>query len=123
MAFSKGDKIRALKDCSGAVKGGIYTCKTSSSLEGVNCTCTNQWELVTNNNLSNFMASIKEKFNLLFVSEPEKTFLKAGIIATTDSSLTEDGKSIFLSWLLKKHGTEFKKEIVDEIIKEEEEKK
>lgn len=65
--------------------------------------------------------SIKEKFALVFKSEPEKSFRKAGI-TNGDDLLTEDGKAIFLSFLLKKYGAEFKKDVVDEMLDEEEEK-
>ncbi len=60
---------------------------------------------------------IKEKFQLAFKSEPEKSFRKAGV-TNGDDYLTDDGQKIFLSWLLKKHGTEFKTEVVDELLKE-----
>lgn len=66
-----------------------------------------------NNNKINMF----DKFATMFLSEPEKTFRKAGII-NGDNVLTEDGKKIFLSWLLKKYGTEFKSEVVDELVKE-----
>ncbi len=61
---------------------------------------------------------IKEKFQLAFKAEPEKSFRKAGV-TNGDDYLTEDGQKIFLSWLLKKHGEEFKKEVVDELLQEE----
>lgn len=61
--------------------------------------------------------NIKEKFALAFKSEPEKTFRKAGV-TNGDDYLTDDGQKIFLSWLLKKYGVEFKKEVVDELVKE-----
>lgn len=64
------------------------------------------------------MSTVKERFALLLKSEPEKTFRKAGI-TNGDDILTEEGRDIFLSWLLQKHGEEFKKEVVDKIIKEE----
>ncbi len=65
---------------------------------------------------------IKEKFALAFKSEPEKTFRKAGI-TNGDDFLTSEGQNIFLSWLLKKHGEEFKKEVVDLLMEKEPEKK
>lgn len=63
------------------------------------------------------MSNIKEKFSLIFKSEPQKSFRKAGI-TDGDDLLTEDGKTIFLSWLLTKHQDEFKKDVVDELLKE-----
>lgn len=61
---------------------------------------------------------LKEKFLLAFKAEPEKTFRKAGI-TNGDDFLTEDGQKIFLSWLLKKNGDDFKKEVVDNLLAEE----
>lgn len=63
--------------------------------------------------------NIKEKFALAFKSEPEKSFRKAGI-TNGDDFLTSDGQEIFLGWLLQKHGPEFKTEVVDDLLKEEE---
>jgi len=65
------------------------------------------------------MADIKEKFITLFLTEPKKSFRKAGI-TDGDNLITEDGTKIFLSWLLEKHGDDFKKEVVDELLKKEE---
>lgn len=62
--------------------------------------------------------NMKEKFITMFLSEPEKSFRKAGI-TNGDGMLTNDGKTIFLAWLLKKEGNTFKTEVVDELIKEE----
>lgn len=64
-------------------------------------------------NYSN-MSLIKD-FALIFKGEPEKTFQKAGITDAHDV-LTEEGSQVFLSWMLKKHGEEFKKEVADEIL-------
>lgn len=72
-------------------------------------------ELISN---STSMQNITEKFTTLFKSEPEKSFRKAGI-TNGDDLLTEDGQTIFLSYLLKKNGEDFKKEVVDPILAEE----
>lgn len=61
--------------------------------------------------------SIKESFALAFKNEPEKSFRKAGI-TNGDDFLTEDGQTIFLSWLLKQNGEAFKKEVVDALLVE-----
>ena len=76
----------------------------------------NSVELITNN--KTIMENVKEKFLALFIKEPEKTFRKAGI-TNGDGFLTEEGQSVFLGYLLNKHGVDFKKEVVDEIVKEE----
>lgn len=70
---------------------------------------------------NNSMTNIKEKFTLAFKKEPEKSFRKVGI-TNGDDFLTEDGMQIFLGWLLKKHGEEFKKEVVEDLLKEMEDK-
>jgi hypothetical protein len=72
-------------------------------------------ELISSTNKSTM--NIKEKFALAFKQEPEKSFRKAGI-TNGDDLLTEDGRQIFESWLLKKHGEDFKKEVVDDLLKD-----
>ena len=63
--------------------------------------------------------NLKEKFSLLLTGEPQKSFRKAGI-TNADDMLTEEGKTVFLSWLLNtKYGDEFKKDVVDELLKDE----
>ena len=62
---------------------------------------------------------LKEKFLLAITAEPQKSFRKTGI-TNGDDLFTEDGQKIFLSWLLKKHQDEFKKDIVDGILDEQE---
>jgi hypothetical protein len=65
--------------------------------------------------------SLSSKFNEIFLQEPEKTFRKAGV--TNESGmLTDDGQKIFLSWMLRKNGAEFKTEIVDKLVEVEEKK-
>jgi len=58
-----------------------------------------------------------EKFVLAFKSEPEKSFRKAGL-TNGDDLLTEDGVKIFLGWLLRKNGDDFKNEVVDDLLKD-----
>lgn len=86
---------------------------------GDECNWVYENDLVIIKKARNIMSKITDKFTLTFKKEPEKTFLKAGIIDNTDL-LTTDGQSIFLSWLLKKHGEEFKKDVVDDLLKDEE---
>lgn len=63
--------------------------------------------------------SLTEKFQSLFVKEPEKSFRKLGI--TNDKSeLTKEGQDLFLAWLFKSSQTEFKKEVVDPLLAAEE---
>lgn len=64
-----------------------------------------------------FMSNLKETFALAFKAEPEKSFRKAGI-TNGDDFLTDDGQKIYLSWLLKQNGADFKKEVVDPILEQ-----
>lgn len=69
----------------------------------------------------NMSINLKEKFALALTKEPMKTFRKAGI-TNGDNLLTEEGVTIFLSWLLDtKYAVEFKKDIVDGMLKDQEE--
>jgi len=61
--------------------------------------------------------NIKEKFILAITPEPQKSFRKAEI-TNGDNILTDDGAKIFLTWLLEKNADAFKKEVVDDLLKE-----
>lgn len=74
----------------------------------------------TNNNQSTM--NLKEKFLLALKSEPEKSFRRLGI-TNGDDMLTTEGTELFLNFLFEKNKTEFKKEVVDSIIAEEEKAK
>jgi len=65
------------------------------------------------------MASLKDSFNLLFKPEPQRSFQKAGVTDGNDV-LTSDGQTVFLSYLLRKHGADFNTEVVQEILKQRE---
>lgn len=124
--FKAGDKIKMLGNCESAEDGKIYIViadlRNTNNLMGVGvnpnklCHCQEKWELLETN--KNNM-SLKEKFITAFLSEPEKSFRKMGI-TNGDGILTTEGQEIFLTWLLKKQGAEFKTEVVDELSKEEE---
>lgn len=62
---------------------------------------------------------VLERFATAILPEPEKSFRKAGI-TNGDNLLTSDGQKVFLSWLLKKYGVDFKKDVVDELLKKDE---
>jgi hypothetical protein len=67
--------------------------------------------------------NIKEKFALALTKEPQKSFRKLGI-TNGDDMLTDDGVKVFMSWLLNsKFAEEFKKDVVDDMLKELEEEK
>ena len=65
--------------------------------------------------------TMKEKFLQLFMSEPEKSFRKAGI-TNGDGFLTSEGTTVFLTWLLKKNSTAFLDEVVKPMLAEDEKK-
>jgi hypothetical protein len=74
------------------------------------------------NNFLNKLMNLKEKFVLAITPEPQKSFRKAGI-TDGDDILTEEGTRIFLTWLLHhKFAEEFKKDVVEGILKEKEDK-
>jgi hypothetical protein len=78
----------------------------------------NSWFNSNDLELINSHMSLKQKFQDLFLQEPEKSFRKAGI--TNESGmLTSEGQDIFLTWLLKNNGASFKTEVVDPILAEE----
>lgn len=62
--------------------------------------------------------NLLSRFALLFKSEPEKTFIKAGIMEEDGSTLTKDGWRIFKRFLVSKFGEEFKTTIVDKMVAE-----
>lgn len=101
----------------------IYVKKGGGS--GSICSHGNAWELKIGQhcelitNKSN-MSNLKEKFVQIFLSEPEKSFRKAGI-TNSDGILTEEGQEVFLTWVLKKYGPEFKTDVVDPLLAEEKE--
>lgn len=66
--------------------------------------------------------SITEKFALSFKKEPKKSLIKAGIL-NLDETFTTDGKVVWDAWLLNKFEDEFKKEVAEPILAEEEKTK
>lgn len=77
-------------------------------------------ELIKKTNLSvspdkkSFMQNLISSFNNLFLTEPQKSFQKAGVTDTT-GMLTPDGTKVFLNWLLQTNGAAFKTAVVDPI--------
>ena len=122
--FKKGDKIiRTSLGSNGMIEGKIYTFDhfKNGNLNSVvvkeipnDYWDTDKFKLVINN--TNNM-SIKEKFITAFLSEPDKSFRKAGI-TNGDGLLTEEGESIFLTWLLKQQGDAFKTAVVDGLLED-----
>lgn len=67
------------------------------------------------------MSTLTEKFVQAITGEPNKTFRKAGII-NGDNILTQEGLLVLGTWLLNKNAKEFKEEIADGIVAEDEKK-
>jgi hypothetical protein len=65
--------------------------------------------------------SLINKFKLLTKQEPEKSCIKAGIM-NMDETLTTEGRELFEAFMWSKYGDEFKTKVVDEILKDQEEK-
>lgn len=65
---------------------------------------------------------IKETFLRGLMSEPQKTFRKAGI-TNGDNLLTQEGTEVFLNWLFQKNSDAFKTEVADVIVTEQQEEK
>lgn len=71
------------------------------------------------NNKDTIMSTLKQKVALVFKNEPERSFIKAGVL-NIDETFTEEGRDTFLAFLLKKNGDAFKTEVIDPILAEEE---
>lgn len=75
-------------------------------------------KLIKSNKKSmNFIQKLKEAT----LKEPEKSFRKCGITGS-DGELTSDGKDVFLQWLFDQNKETFNKEVVQPILKAEEDK-
>jgi hypothetical protein len=82
----------------------------------------------------NIMSNLVQKFKSLVRQEPEKSFIKAGVMDEKET-LTSDGTALFHNWLftldLEKLRTSkaktiaelFKSEVVDKLLEEQEDKK
>jgi len=92
---SEGEKIKSCFSCLNDIDFEYYTPKT--------------------NKTKTFMSKIIEKFKLLKMGEPQRSFVKAGI-ANIDGNFTEEGKQLFNEFLLAKFQSEFKTEVVDQIL-------
>lgn len=83
------------------------------------CFTTNDLKL--KNNSASFMSNLIEKFKFLTKSEPEKSFIKAGII-DANGNLTTDGQALLIQYLLEKTKDDFNKDVVQPLLKDSEEK-
>lgn len=131
--FEEGDIVVTSSTCNGATKGKeLLVFKASGGELAINdegywrsgmnaCTCTSNWKLISKKSDKKVTMSLAKSFALVFKKEPEKSFQKACVTDSNDV-LTTEGTLVFLSWMLKKHGEEFKKEVVDAILAEQEKK-
>lgn len=119
--FKVGDKIRALSDCSGMIKGSIYTVtRNGENLKGVNCSCPEKWELVNNNNKT-IMSKLKTLFKRL-VDHDVQVLSEVGFL-NGDLALTQEGKDEIMNLLFLEKKAELVKvaqEMLDEAKKEKE---
>jgi hypothetical protein len=104
MKFKIGDKVEVVYDD----RGGTAYIGKPGKIIGLNCS---EEELKLKN------MNIKEQFTLSITPEPQKSFRKVGI-TNGDNILTDEGLRVFSSWLLNKHAEEFKKDVVDDMVKE-----
>lgn len=139
MKFKAGDKVQLVSghgECGNIAKQGIdiefiiidvasensyhYTAYDRAGNKIVSCyTCLGDsdfepYEQKTNL-IKTFMSNIIEKFKILKMVEPQRSFLNAGI-ADINGNLTEDGKRLFNEFLISKFQSEFKTEVVDPIL-------
>lgn len=129
MKFKKGDKVKCIWNCNGTKRyvGNTYIVKSHANdtneghcvyLEGGPNMREDELELIKTKPSMN----LQERVRLAFKGEPDKSFAKAGITDMNDD-LTPDGTQVFLSWLLRKNGNPFKKEVVDLLKKTKKEDK
>ncbi len=90
--FKVGDRIQALSDCSGMIKGNFYTIREDGKgLVDANCTCPERWELITNNNNKKTMINLKGLMSRLLDADTQKLY-KAEYI-DGNLALTDKGKN------------------------------
>lgn len=72
---------------------------------------------LTNKTIMNLITTFKNMTR----SEPNKTFVKAGVM-NEDLTLTNEGNELFIQFMFDKHADEFKTDVVDKILAEQEKK-
>lgn len=123
-AFKVGDKLRQIHSGNAPeLVGQVITITEARKgwYDSVGCSWSEEY-LMENFKLvsSKTNMNLIQKLALLMKGEPEKSFFKAGI-TNPDYTLTEEGKEVFMQWLLKKNGDAFKTEVVDPILAEQKE--
>lgn len=61
--------------------------------------------------------TLKQKFTNMFITEPKKSLIKAGLM-DTEGIATDDGVKVYVGYLMMKDAT-FKSEVVDALVAEE----
>lgn len=128
--FKEGDIVEMKDTCSSAREGHKYRLRLDggslyagfSIEEGIDdgsCSCESYWKLISSNNT--IMSSVVEQFKVALLPEPEKTFRKLGI-TNGDNMLTEDGKTLFLNYLVNNMKEAFNKDVVSKLTAEEKKK-
>jgi hypothetical protein len=124
MTLKIGDKVKFVKKSNGynynAILGLEFVIKHIE--ENYKVWSDKEWFFEQDLKLIKNNMNIKEKFITAFLGEPEKSFRKTGI-TNGDGFLTEDGQEVFLGWLLKQNGPQFKTDVVDDLLKEQEKDK
>ena len=119
--FGVGDRVRCKHEYSNyGAEGTILLVKSSNVYyvewdNKLSCQDYAECYLELISKKTNPMKDILTVFRNLNLKEPEKTFREAQI-TDTNGNLTSTGNQIFLSYLLAKHGEDFKKNIVDPIL-------
>lgn len=91
-------------------------------LHGASYTWNKNWlvlvdDLTKEVKTTTYMATLIEKAKLAFKKEPEKSFIKVGVMDANEN-LTTEGKDLLFAFLLEKNKDAFKTEVVDPILKE-----
>lgn len=131
--FKNGDRVERLNGKNGPfavdMTGTVVAINSDGSVDVqvdhlggriVNGNDSTNLKLIKSNNVTNNMNLI-EKAKLAFKSEPEKSFIKAGVMDSNEN-LTFDGKELFLTYLLQKNKDDFKTTVIDPILAEDEAK-
>jgi len=126
MRFKVGDKVR----CKWNDNGSSNYVGSTGTVTSVNHSHTYPYdttigpfafrdaelELISADNPIKSMGLI-EKAKLAFKSEPEKSFIKVGVMDSNEN-LTTEGKELLMHFLLEKNKDAFKTEVVDPILAE-----
>lgn len=135
MKFKKGDRVKCINPKNGTTDHGsgwvlgkefITLEPTPNEIcwpeDGSSGVYFDSLELVTNNNKKTTNMTLLSQIKALTRSEPEKTFVKAGVM-NEDLTLTTEGKDLFLDFMLEANKDAFKAQIVDKIIEAQEAEK